>query len=486
MRSENGQSLIGRGRDFILRHVPKQTAYPLLLGLSIVGGAGCAESREEGTDSSTDTSQATFAAPEDSVHSGETTLTPPPSDFPAPFPTLELPNIQALAVEPQDEEENFLSAEEVGTLDIPPFLHLPFEPNSQMKIVQGWTSDYNPKHNAMDIAEVLNDGTWDNHPLLSPADGDACANPRDRQGNAVLIRHTVEGKEIWTYLGHLEKIEIVTICGTGTEPVKTGQKIGEAGATGVIGKDGKPRPTWIHTHLRVFIKNADGSISSIDAFDLRTTAENYPAINGQNPQIDTSVHPCGPNALFIDCFSDNSPDTTPAPSPEQPAEGWETFQSPYHGYTINHPSSWQTSTGAFYNSGQIVEYFDGPVIEHASTNFGIESEEIGFVSDLNIYMESLRLTGWKINSLEFPNDPIISALSNIEIDGKISKIAYSEYKAGFDDPNYAKLRLVFDNESGRRFNVEIVYGADIPQEEKLKLLDILVPMLSSMELSNSW
>lgn len=146
------------------------------------------------------------------------------------------------------------------------FLTLPFSADPEMQIQQGWFYNFpdkngNPaKHQGLDFIKGLIDyaSTWKPFEVLAAADGWAVCNPPSRQGNAVFIRHQAMNKDIYTYYGHLATIApgiplYNNSDGTISKgiPVRRGDKIGVAGATGVLDEQGNPQPTWIHLHFGV-------------------------------------------------------------------------------------------------------------------------------------------------------------------------------------------------------------------------------------------
>lgn len=181
------------------------------------------------------------------------------------------------------------------------FLSNPFRNDPKMAIQQGWfytwlDENKNPaKHNGIDFikGEIDNSKTWEPFDVLSAADGWVCVDPPLRLGNAVFMTHLVNGMTFYTYYGHLEKIEngIPKYAAKkeflGGVPVRRGEKIGVAGASGVTNEKGEPEPTWIHLHFGA--QDADGPM---DPYDLHGERNMYPNPNSTNPKN------LGPHSLW--------------------------------------------------------------------------------------------------------------------------------------------------------------------------------------------
>ena len=188
--------------------------------------------------------------------------------------------------------------------NIPPFavLNMPFLKDTKMGIQQGWfyTGITGKKeHKGIDFikGDVDNSTTWGSFPVLAAADGFACANPPSREGNAVLLTHLIGDAPIGsTYYGHLDAIEKdMPACddkGKFLKFKKQGAKLGDAGATGVKDDRGIEQPAWKHLHFQV----NDAKGNPIDPYDLKGERNIYPDPNFKNGK------PCGPKALFIDCY----------------------------------------------------------------------------------------------------------------------------------------------------------------------------------------
>lgn len=187
--------------------------------------------------------------------------------------------------------------------NLPPFaaLNMPFPKDPKMQIQQGWlytestTQDGRREHGGIDFIKgsIDNSRTWKSFSVTAAADGNACANPPSREGNAVLITHEIGDTPIGaTYYGHLNKIEKdIPACNDKKKTPKIkkqGEKIGDAGSTGAVDQ------SWIHLHFQV--NDANGN--PVDPYDLQDERDIYP-----HPSFsDVNKKPCGPKALFKGCY----------------------------------------------------------------------------------------------------------------------------------------------------------------------------------------
>ena len=157
-----------------------------------------------------------------------------------------------------------------------PFLTLPFVPNSRMSVLSGWYySGGGGFHGGIDyINGGVNDyGGWRTFPVIASADGEACGNCTSRQGNAVWIKHDVDGATYYTYYGHLASIAKGIPLGSqsNTVWVKRGQILGMAGSTGAGGA--------LHLHYGLY--NASGQ--PVDPYSIGKLRESYPRPTAHNP-----------------------------------------------------------------------------------------------------------------------------------------------------------------------------------------------------------
>ncbi|MFL5733445.1 MAG: M23 family metallopeptidase [Chloroflexia bacterium] len=157
-----------------------------------------------------------------------------------------------------------------------PFLSLPFVPNSRMNILSGWYySGRGGFHGGIDYINggVNSSGGWRTFPVIASADGEACGNCTSRQGNAVWIKHDINGATYYTYYGHLASIDKDIPLGSQshTVEVKRGQVIGMAGSTGAGGA--------LHLHYGLY----DAASEPIDPYSIGKLRESYPRPTGPNP-----------------------------------------------------------------------------------------------------------------------------------------------------------------------------------------------------------
>jgi murein DD-endopeptidase MepM/ murein hydrolase activator NlpD len=159
-----------------------------------------------------------------------------------------------------------------------PFLTLPFVPNSRMSVLSGWYySGGGGFHGGIDyINGGVNDiGGWRTFPVIASADGEACGNCTSRQGNAVWIKHDVDGVAYYTYYGHLASIAKGIPLGSqsNTVPVKRGQIVGMAGSTGAAG--------ILHLHYGLY----NAASQPIDPYSIGKLREYYPRPTTPNPGV---------------------------------------------------------------------------------------------------------------------------------------------------------------------------------------------------------
>ena len=143
------------------------------------------------------------------------------------------------------------------------FLTLPFT-DPRIVVQQGWIYSWGDEHKGIDYVLGGRDtGNWQSFDVVAAADGWACGNCTTRQGNAVWIKHNINGATYYTYYGHLASIEpgIPTGSQQNVVWVRRGQKIGVAGDTGADS---------IHLHFQV----SYGQVP-VDPYDLWTTREPY-------------------------------------------------------------------------------------------------------------------------------------------------------------------------------------------------------------------
>jgi len=160
-----------------------------------------------------------------------------------------------------------------------PFLTLPFEPNAGMAILSGWYySSSGGFHGGIDYinGSVNNLSSWKTFPVIASADGEACGNCSSRQGNAVWVKHNVNGATYYTYYGHLASIASGIPLGSQsrTVKVKRGQVLGMAGDTGA-GRG------ILHLHYGLY----NASSQPQDPYSIGKLRQYYPAPTGGQPGI---------------------------------------------------------------------------------------------------------------------------------------------------------------------------------------------------------
>ena len=159
-----------------------------------------------------------------------------------------------------------------------PFLTLPFQSTSRMQILSGWYYNGGGFHGGIDFinGNYTNVSGWRTFPVFAAADGEACGNCSSRQGNAVFIKHNVDGITYYTYYGHLASISTSIPRGSQSHTVHVvrGQFLGMAGDTGASGL----------VHLHFALMNAYST--PIDPFSIDKLRGAYPApTQGQYPGI---------------------------------------------------------------------------------------------------------------------------------------------------------------------------------------------------------
>lgn len=150
------------------------------------------------------------------------------------------------------------------------FLTLPFTPTPRMSILSGWYySGGAGFHGGIDYinGNVNNLNSWQTFPVIAAADGEACGNCSSRQGNAVWIKHSVNGHTYYTYYGHLASISLGIPRGSQsrTVHVKRGQVVGMAGDTGV-------GSGVLHLHFGLYNANS----TPLDPYSIGKLREYYP------------------------------------------------------------------------------------------------------------------------------------------------------------------------------------------------------------------
>lgn len=192
--------------------------------------------------------------------------------------------------EQDDSSESRVAGATVTRETVEPFLDWPFDEDLDIKVQQAWLYTDGTGHKGTDFifGEIDQASTWQPFEVLAAADGEACANPPHRQGNAVFIRHVLdEGVLMYTYYGHLQSIAqgIPECASNGRIFVYQGEYLGVAGSSGM------DDPDLIHEHFQV--NNVSGQ--ALDPYDIRSFRGEYPDHRGENGKF------CGENTLWINC-----------------------------------------------------------------------------------------------------------------------------------------------------------------------------------------
>ena len=203
-------------------------------------------------------------------------------------------------------------------------------------------------HRAIDFINGTLDRpeTWEKFPVTAAADGNACKNPPDRQGDAIFIVHPQNTQAATTYYGHIEDpLPTIPDCSTG-KTLKVTKKT-------LIAYAGKSGTSATHLHFGVKDKTAQ----PLDPFDMYAVREVYPNLNSTTP----NTRYCGPLTLFTACqTTDESPQAQATPAAEKKTETqWSRFTSQVARYEINYPLNWEITKEE--NPGYSIARFVGPV-----------------------------------------------------------------------------------------------------------------------------
>lgn len=143
------------------------------------------------------------------------------------------------------------------------FLTLPFS-DPHVLVNQGWVYNWGSLHGGTDyVLGSIDTAQGRSFDVVASADGWACGNCTSRQGNAVWIKHVINGQVYYTYYGHLASIEsnIPTGDQQKTVWVQRGQKLGVSGSTGA---------STVHLHFQVNLPSGP-----VDPYDLWSIREPY-------------------------------------------------------------------------------------------------------------------------------------------------------------------------------------------------------------------
>lgn len=157
------------------------------------------------------------------------------------------------------------------------FLTLPFAGGSNMNVLSGWYySGGGGFHGGIDYVNgSVNSSGWRTFAVIASADGEACGNCSSRQGNAVWVKHEINGQTFYTYYGHLASISpnIPRGSQSNTVYVKRGQFLGWAGDTGASGA--------LHLHFALYNANS----TPMDPYSIGKLRESYPKPTDNTPGI---------------------------------------------------------------------------------------------------------------------------------------------------------------------------------------------------------
>ncbi|MCL0035657.1 PKD domain-containing protein, partial [Thermodesulfovibrionales bacterium] len=180
--------------------------------------------------------------------------------------------------------EYITATEDPTPLPAPRFLTLPFR-DVDIKIQQGWIYTWDPDpgaHKGIDyIKGEVDQLPWQSFDVVAAADGRAIRGSSPSWGTYVYIHHyerAICGNNYHTLYAHLESVD-PKISDTEWTPVRRGEFIGRAGATGVKDRYGNPQPAWVHLHFELHIGDArprEKAYNRIDPYDLYKTREYYP------------------------------------------------------------------------------------------------------------------------------------------------------------------------------------------------------------------
>jgi murein DD-endopeptidase MepM/ murein hydrolase activator NlpD len=159
-----------------------------------------------------------------------------------------------------------------------PFLTLPFEPSAEMSVLSGWYySSSGGFHGGIDYIKgnVNNVRGWQTFAVIAAADGEACGNCTSRQGNAVWVKHNINGQTYYTYYGHLASIAPGIPIGSQSRTVyvKRGQFLGWAGDTGSKGA--------LHLHFALY----NAASRPIEPYGIGKLRQYYPKPTDATPGI---------------------------------------------------------------------------------------------------------------------------------------------------------------------------------------------------------
>jgi WD40 repeat protein len=192
----------------------------------------------------------------------------------------------------------------------PKFLTLPFR-DSDIKIQQGWVYTFDPNpdaHKGIDYIKGAIDqsSTWQSFDVVAAADGVAMQSSGGGYGTFVYIQHNEKDSartNYFTLYAHLDSVDAKIVSKPREDtnystwtPVKRGEVIGRAGATGVV-----DHPTWVHLHFEVQIGGY--TQNKTDPYDLYKIRDFYPGgvkYAGSGPKyLWTTDPPISPSKIKV-------------------------------------------------------------------------------------------------------------------------------------------------------------------------------------------
>lgn len=220
---------------------------------------------------------------------------------------------------------------------------LPYNPNGifgfpvpisdEIEIQRAYTEvdDEGKQHLGQDYirGQIDNSKTWETFPVLAVAEGQACLNPKNRQGTAVLVTHNIGGQVYITYSGHLSSYfkKIPECLDEQGNPSGLSVFVSRGQIIGYSGSSGAAKESLNHLHFEVKVPGEGNR----DAYDIYSTREDYPSVTGSNGNY------CGPKTLFINCEVGSQPSLIQTLEPRATAEAVETVEIPQLPTVVERP-----------------------------------------------------------------------------------------------------------------------------------------------------
>jgi murein DD-endopeptidase MepM/ murein hydrolase activator NlpD len=147
-----------------------------------------------------------------------------------------------------------------------------------MRVLSGWYySGGGGFHGGIDFINGSPNSSrgWRTFEVIASADGEACGNCTKRQGNAVWVKHNINGQTYYTYYGHLASIAPGIPLGSQSRTVyvKRGQVLGMAGDTGAAGA--------LHLHFALY----NAASQPLDPYSIGRLREYYPQPTAGTPGL---------------------------------------------------------------------------------------------------------------------------------------------------------------------------------------------------------